>query len=106
MNTTLFESGATSHAVNDLILFTDNTRELAELRDSIYEYWSSPLVNAESINPERFLKLSGAAKLAYRKEFNNIEDNAHVRNMTKEQTREFCELYANDFKNWKQEHGF
>lgn len=29
---TTYETGATSHAVNDLILFTDNTRELAELR--------------------------------------------------------------------------
>lgn len=28
---TIYETGATSHAVNDLILYTDNTRELAEL---------------------------------------------------------------------------
>lgn len=35
--TVKYETGATSHAVNDLILFTDNTRELAELRDKIYQ---------------------------------------------------------------------
>jgi hypothetical protein len=36
-NKVIYETGATSHAVNDLVLFTDDTRELAELRDTIYE---------------------------------------------------------------------
>lgn len=35
----VYETGATSHAVNDLILFTDNTRGLIEYRDKVYSKW-------------------------------------------------------------------
>ena len=34
--TTIFETGATTAAVNELILFTDNTQKLVDIRDNIY----------------------------------------------------------------------
>jgi hypothetical protein len=100
---TIFETGATSHAVNDLILFADNTRELVEIRDEIYK---DIINNNRPLMWKSFLNLSGAAKIAYRKEFKNIEDHSHIRNMTESQTKEFCLLYLHDFNNWKLDHNY
>lgn len=98
---TVYESGATSHAVNDLILFADNTRELAAARDLIY---SAFVGNESSRYPlsDRFESLISPAIAKYRKELN--EPNAFS-NMSLSECREFCNLYATDFENWKYENG-
>ncbi len=99
-----YETGATSHAVNELILFTDNTRELAEKRDEIYNHiyfmgWAAL--------PMHFIPLLDASQLAYYREFSHSPENhSHVSNMTDNENFEYCELYANDFENWKSEHRY
>lgn len=102
-NTETYETGATSHAVNDLILFTDNTRELAELRDSIYTTCVDMRLTCDL---DRFLKLLNAAKAAYIKEFPNTEDHAHIYGLSQIQIIEYCGLYAANFENWKKENGY
>lgn len=100
MTTTIkFETGASTHAVNDLILFTDNTRELAELRDEIYR--TVPHIVLE----ESLEQLLNAAKRAYYKTFPE-HSITHISNMGKMQNTEYCKLYFNDIDNWKLEHGY
>lgn len=102
-NNTIFETGATTHAVNDLILYTDNTRELAELRDHIYKGYldgtgDNPTVIAMS-------ELYRAAKGAYIKEFGR-SNSLHIVRLTTGEVTEYCNLYVKEFNNWKQEHGY
>ena len=101
--TPLYETGATDHAVNDLILFTDNTRELAELRDSIFQMWLD--FGSFGVVPhyERFIRLFNEAKKSYMREFPAPEDHKHIWLMNAEQIREFCQLYVIDFDTWKSE---
>lgn len=133
----IFETGATTHAVNHLILFTDNTRSLAEMRDNIYKRnlnfarknytvrvdWNVG-VNCWFDNGGHygwhlkieipwdrlrydFIELLKLAILTYTKE-TEPDSNQHIqlKNLTAGQRNEFIELYANDFKNWKQDHGY
>lgn len=100
--TPLFETGATNQAVNDLILFTD-TRKLAELRDSIYQNWLKFGNFGTSPNYERFIPLFNEAKKQYIREFLKYNDHKHIYLMNGEQIREYCQLYVNDFENWKEE---
>lgn len=60
---TIFETCATNAAVNDLVLFTDTSRELVELRDSIYnEFIADSLVDQDRYRlPERMTRLFIAA---------------------------------------------
>jgi hypothetical protein len=97
----IFETGATSHAVNDLILFTDNTRELVELRDSIYKEWADK--NTHPIQ-QNFNILYNTAAGKYLEEIK--EDNEHIKYMHKDEAREYRQIYANRFYNWKSEHGY
>lgn len=103
MTTIKFETGATTHAVNDLILFTDHTRQLAEYRDKLYNDWT--LTGDFGIKPlyERFIPLFEAARRYYIEEFKN-KGAGHIIRMTREEIQEYCQLYVNDFKNWKLEH--
>lgn len=105
--TTKYETGATTHAVNDLILFTDNTRELAELKDSIYDaerfFKNMDKDQSTDFSPNKFVKLFHAARGRYYAEMPNY-DNKHIKNMTKEEMNEYCQLYADDFENWKADH--
>lgn len=91
-----YESGATTHAVNDLILFADNTPELVKLRDDIYKQASK----ADELN---FSQLLMQSIQAYIKEFPQAEDHNHIKLMTTEQRGEFRRLYFIDFDNWKEE---
>ena len=100
---TIYETGATSHAVNDLILFTDNTRELAEYRDYLYQQ----AINNDAPDNSIWTYFGGLcvdAKKIYKKEFGN-RNSLHIIQMTAAEVEEYCKLYANDFTNWKQEHG-
>jgi hypothetical protein len=108
-----YETGATSHAVNDLILFTDNTRELAQRRDDIYKAYL-PGVNRTKklVSPLKSMKYEFINVLLYRAmnkyldEIPNYDDHKHIKEMTVEQQDEFAQLYVNDFENWKSEHGY
>lgn len=112
INKLIYETGATSHAVNDLILFTDNTRELAEKRDSIYEaMYQMDLVGQSTNMPTnwdntQFIKLLRDAKSSYYKSFPTAEDHGHIYSMTDVQNKEFCSLYLNDYNSWKSEHAY
>jgi hypothetical protein len=106
-----YETGATSHAVNDLILFTDNTRELAELRDSIYLKFVNdkrPFLKDEPLYLEiaykMLLELLPTAKKEYKKQFRT--SCIHITGMDTGENVEYSDLYALDFENWKQEHGY
>jgi hypothetical protein len=115
-NKITFETGATSHAVNDLILFTDNTRELVEKRDSIYKlaiepgiYMAELKVNGKTkafyTLAKMFTSLLREAVAAYKKEFPTSHSHiAHMYHWSKD-GEEYCRLYAADFENWKSEHG-
>jgi hypothetical protein len=103
-NTIIYETGATSHAVNDLILFTDNTRELAAIRDSRYESFAKP--NLPPIMGRDFRKLCEIAQERYIKEFPKYEDHKHISEMSNDQINEYCRLYAKSFDSWKLDHGY
>jgi hypothetical protein len=91
---TQYETGATSHAVNDLILYTENTRVLAEMRDRIYKQWAEGETVPHSLH---FLDLLKTASFKYRRELGNL---------TNEQRLEYMDIYANGFEDWKTEHGY
>lgn len=94
---TTFETGATSHAVNELILFTDNTRELAELRDRIYVKMKED--NTSSYNPFNFERLLTMSSHQYRREIGDIR-------MTDNEKMEYLFIYSDRFVDWKQENGY
>ncbi len=100
----IYETGATSHAVNDLILFTDNTRELAEFRDKIYIDWAKVGSFGTTAHYERFIPLYNKAVKQYKKEFPSFEDHKHIICMDGIECREYAQLYVNDFETWKIEH--
>jgi len=130
-----FETGATTHEVNDLILFAENTRKLTELRDTIYMQAVKPSDNdilkshlsgffgngecegyagtiqdrVKTILHKRFNRLFYETVEAYKKEFpdNHYKTNGDVGKnvISYPQQEEFCKLYAEDFENWKKEHG-
>jgi hypothetical protein len=103
-NTNNYETGATTHAVNDLILFTDNTKVLAELRDSLYQDWATYGNFGTGLLRLRFMPLFESARKHYIQEFSK-SGAGHIVNMTNNQISEYCQLYVNDFTNWKQDHG-
>lgn len=101
-----FETGASTHAVNDLILFTDNTKELAAIRDAIYTDWAKTGNFGTARLYERFIPLFQAAQKSYKKEFaHSPYSYHHIALMTHNECVEYCNLYVLDFNNWKQEHG-
>src|SRR6266542_1401605 len=83
----IYETGATSHAVNDLILFTDNTMELAKKRDKAYK---KMIVQNEQYNRQSsfhfleqhyrylFYDLMLTAMRDYKRVFPLYEDHKHV----------------------------
>lgn len=102
-----YETGATTHAVNDLILFTDNTRILAQKRDEIYRKYIKPSPKLadwkESMRCEFLKSLQPTAAHQYDKEF-NYTGNEHITQMSEEERNEYATIYANDFESWKKEH--
>ena len=98
-----FETGATSFAVNDVILFTDSTKELAEVRDSIYSEWVKDEHTYKNRLPlsDRMNNLFFDAVAKYKKQF--PQDHWHISRMGATDINEYSNLYAADFENWKQE---
>ena len=99
----IFESGATSHAVNDLILFTDNTRQTVQLRDEIYSDWQTTGNFGTRPHYERFWPLLASAKRHYINEFKN-SGAGHILRMTNGEIMEYLKIYVDGFKEWKDEH--
>lgn len=100
---TTYETGATTHAVNDLILFTDNTRQTAELRDSIYSYMRQADLMDKSKEWDTlytFTKLFESARKHYINE-HQYTGSGHIIRMTSAEVNEYCSLYMADFENWK-----
>ncbi|HEY3525881.1 MAG TPA: hypothetical protein VGK47_06775 [Nitrososphaeraceae archaeon] len=89
-----FETGATSAAVNELILYTDNTRELVAKRD--YTFYSL-LAMPDETPCKRFDPLLGSAEKQYNKELGKIWW------ATDKERQEYCQIYANRFAEWKKE---
>ena len=96
-----FETGATSFAINDLILFTDNTKELSELRDNIYKTWikEEHTYKSRRTLSDRMQDLLIKAMAQYKKKFPH--DHLHIANIKTIDGNEYCNLYAADFENWK-----
>lgn len=102
MTHTNFETGASTHAVNDLILFTDNTPVLAKLRDAIYNDITEAGYFGTGAKYLRFMPLFEAARKHYIHEFKN-RGAGHIIRMTYEEISEYCQLFINDLDNWKSE---
>lgn len=93
-NNTTFETGATSAAVNELILYTDNTKELAEYRDVTY----NDFYNFRStLTAVQMMGLLAKAEEIYKKEMGTPIE------MTSSEDMEYCQIYANRFSDWKRE---
>src|SRR5258708_1856424 len=95
-----FETGAITHVVNELILYTDTTMRLAEMRDNIYMRY-----NAKRKKYQTFM--SALANL-FKKVVENYliefkEDSYHIKNLGNKERLEFITLYANRFESWQKE---
>lgn len=99
---TTFETGATHHAVNELILFTDTSRNLAELRDKIYEMWAE---KGYPMSEYAFQELLRASINQYVQEI-GLEDSLHIKYMGNQERDEYKRVYASRFSSWKKEHGY
>lgn len=101
----IFETGATKDFINSLVLFTDNTGSLVELRDEIYENHK----HLTELKPEIFVALCDAARLTFLRE-NGYEcpESKGIDNMRYKKyynnVQEFCMIFVNRFEDWKTDH--
>ena len=107
MNSNKFETGATTAAVNDLILYSENTAGLAALRDYKYR-----LAEIDRLKPDTlaalFEQLFHAARSLYLKQVGDPDDDDDdaddaIRLMTAAQRKEYCQLYAEGLADWIEE---
>jgi len=91
-----YETGAKYHASNDLILFTENTRELANLRDDIFLDIKNTGFFGTKPKYERFERLEKEARKTYIKELNFFS-------IKKEEIIDFCMVYLGYYEDWKNE---
>ena len=92
-----YHTGATSYAVNDLLLTVESTQNLHNQLTTLF---------ANSVNNESRLskRLSDFVQTAKRQYINEYRDScAHIQLMTKEQDKEYTNLLLADFENWKAE---
>lgn len=101
----IFETGASQDFINSLILFTDNTGMLAELRDNIYEDHK----HEAELNPTMFVALCDSARAMYINEvereglmYKNIYDLRYKKYY--KNVLEFCQVYVDRFEDWKTDH--
>lgn len=96
-----FETGAKTHAVNDLILFTDTTEKLCLLRDKIFKDWFDNGSFGTQPYYSRFEYLFNLAVKEYIREFPT--SHSHITGMTKDEIRDYCNLYVADYLDWKED---
>ena len=108
-NTVTYETGATSHAVNDLILFADNTARIAARRDEIFKKYLKPSPKLsdwyKSMEKEFEKVLLPYAMHQYWVEFGE-SSSKHISNLGKSEHEEFGKLFTADFEDWKSDHGY
>jgi hypothetical protein len=97
---TQYETGATSPAVNNLVLFTDNTRELAALRDDIYKACADGTISPYNCHWQFYYDLFSLAVKRYK-----AETKSHIK-LNDKQRSEFSKLYFIELDAWKKENGF
>jgi hypothetical protein len=104
---TIFETGTNSHAVNELVIYTENTEKLAGERDGIYKRIDQQLSgqlldisNTRLVNRlcRQFLNLFEQAKKQYLSEFDEAN---HILHLTKKQRREYLLIYLGYFMDWR-----
>lgn len=101
-----YETGATSHAVNELVLYVDTTSTLAAMRDECYQrfYESHGVLTGEAQFRTGLAHLLNSAVHQWTQEFKSIKKEVtDMRALNKSQRAEFVELYKKDFNNWKRE---
>lgn len=95
---TIFETGTNSHAVNELILFTDNTRNLAELRDHIYTQHKNKkqrVIPQFNLTPLQYDLLNILFYKASNQYVKKIPDNAEmIQEMSVKEQQEYVDIYA------------
>lgn len=96
--TIMYETGATSEKVNDLILFTNTTRYLCELRDKIYTSEAKGEINEYNLNWQFYYDLLPMAIRLYKKEIKR------PMTLNEKQRTEFAKTYFIDRDTWKKEH--
>lgn len=110
MNTIKYETGANSHAVNELILYIDTTQRLAVKRDEIYKKYIKPSPKLtdwyKSMTKELEKVLLPLAIHQYRMELGEELYKEICFNRDQSEHSEFGEIYARRFYNWKSEHGY
>lgn len=87
------DTGASNYKINDLILFTDNNERLVNLRDSIYEGCEDGKCTIEC-----FVPLLKKALVSYKNELKKDIG------FSRTDAKEYCEIYVNEYKAWKEEH--
>lgn len=97
----MFQTGATTEEVDELILFTDNTSSLAKMRNSVYESVARKIKNGDAPTLEqiekRFYPMFIKAKTQY----------AHQVGvdlpLSPDDGKEFMRIYAEEFPVWAKE---
>ena len=94
----VFETGATTAVVNELVLYTNQTAALAERRDWIFETHHEAESGIEALE-EALKDLYYAAVTRYKREFPNGHD--HLKHLMASHMWEYLSIYAADFEKWK-----
>lgn len=95
-----FETGATSHEVNELILHADNDARLAGERDGIYQMAVNGNWNNARLHQQFKRIFSYMTETSYNKEVPSEKIQ-----LNEEQRNEFAQLYTDGFTNWKRDKG-
>lgn len=103
--TIIYETGATSHAVNDLILFTDTSAKLARDRDVTYTDRATNVIDDYNMYWQFYYTLFTAACVAYRHETGKPYLVTRSHKLREASRREYAQLFANYYPTWKKEHG-
>ena len=103
----MFETGATSDVVNNLVLYTENTALLAAKRDSVFQSLKDlDLRKVDLSDAQTLATLSGhfnelllQARQHYLQEFE--KDGDGIFKMNREQCNEYLLIYLGYFRNWQ-----
>ena len=94
------ESGASNHALNDLILFAESTQSTAEELNRVYtKIRDNKKADANYLLRQYFI----IARRAYLSEFNSKGAAEHIKALTKEDVKEWVHLHETEFHKWKWE---
>ncbi|ANS04883.1 hypothetical protein [uncultured Mediterranean phage] len=92
-----FESGASNHALNDLMLYGDNTRETAEELNRIFTMIKDNEKADFNYLLRQYLLI---VRRAYLREFNHKGAADHIKSISKDDVKEWVLLYRLEFQRW------